>query len=454
MSTPPRTCVVGAGPAGLALARAFRAEGLPVTVVERHAEVGGIWEPDNPGTPLYDSAHFISSRTQSAYPGFPMPDDWPDYPSRRQILSYLQAFADTYGLREVVRTGTSVEAAVFDGAGWDVTTRDVGTGETATERFDHLVAANGTQWEPAVPDVPGTFDGEMLHAQSYWSPRLFDGRRVLVVGAGNSGVDIACDAARNASATFLSLRRGYHVVPKHLLGKPVDVIAAAGPLLPARLEQAVLGRLLRTLNGSPESYGLPTPDHRLLETHPIINSEILGHLTHGRVAVRGDVAAWDGDGVRFRDGTREQVDVVVLATGYTTPIPYAGDEVTYRHGRPQLFLHTFSRTNPRLHAVGFTEGDGAAYTLFDHQATAVASLVRMTAEDPARAARWQRYAAHEQVDLTHGTRLIDTPRHANYLNVRSYLTLLEKVSRRWGWTAPDPARYQPQRRSARVAVPA
>ena len=190
--------IVGAGPAGMSLARAFRQHQLPFIVFERHSDVGGIWDAQNPGSPMYRSAHFISSKSQSGYLGFPMPEDYPDYPRGEQILAYHRAFADRYELRQHVRFNCGVKSAEPDGAQWRL---QLESGETV--QAAGLVCANGSNWDPNIPEFPGQIDGEVRHAVDYHDPADFIGKRVLVVGAGNSGCDIACDAAQNADAAYI-----------------------------------------------------------------------------------------------------------------------------------------------------------------------------------------------------------------------------------------------------------
>ena len=268
-----RYCIVGAGPNGLLAARAFKLAGIPYDQFERHGDAGGIWDIANPGSSMYESAHFISSKYTSAFFGFPMPEHYPDYPNHRQLLDYIRAFTDTYGLRPAIRFGTGVQSAVPLGAdaaeGWRVT---LSNGETRVYRG--IVCANGVTWHPSLPSYPGLdqFRGQVMHTVNYRSPDMLKGRRVLIVGAGNSGVDIACDAARCAASAVLSLRRGYHFVPKHIFGVPTDVFLAGGvhppkgvviPDDPSRMLSALVGDLTR--------YGLKAPDHKVMESHPIMN---------------------------------------------------------------------------------------------------------------------------------------------------------------------------------------
>lgn len=186
------------------------------TCSRRHTDVGGIWDIDNPGTPMYKSAHFISSRDKSGFYDYPMPASFADYPSRTQILDYTRAFADEFGLRQRIRFGTSVTSVTEDSGVWTVHTTD------GTIQARAVIACSGVTWDARMPDVPGTFDGEIIHSVNYRDTSQFAGKRVLIVGLGNSGADIACDAAASADTAYISTRRGYHFIPKHILGEPSD----------------------------------------------------------------------------------------------------------------------------------------------------------------------------------------------------------------------------------------
>jgi cation diffusion facilitator CzcD-associated flavoprotein CzcO len=424
-----RVCVVGGGPAGMALARALLARGVPFDVWERHGDVGGIWDQSNPGSPVYDSAHFISSKTQSHYHDFPMPEHYPDYPSHRQILAYMRSFAETFGLHEHVRFGVGVAATERTADGWTVTTTDGGV-----HHYGSLVCATGTNWHASMPDYPGTFTGEIRHSNTYRSMSEFSGKRVLVIGAGNSGVDIACDAAQAADRAAISLRRGYHFIPKHLFGIPSDEFAASGPHLPMWLEQRMFGVMLRVLNGRLSRYGLPKPDHRLFETHPIMNTQLLHHLSHGDVVAKPDVARFDGTTVHFTDGTSEDFDLVLCATGYRWSIPYLDpSHLQWRGGRPDLYLNLFSRTDPSLYALGYMETNGGAYKLFDQMADLIARTI--AARQSGRSAGIDRLVAADRPDLTGGIHFVGSDRHATYVEISAYRKHMAKVRTQLGW--PD-----------------
>ncbi|MBP5896030.1 NAD(P)/FAD-dependent oxidoreductase [Streptomyces sp. LBUM 1478] len=436
--------MIGAGPAGLAVARALAERDLPYTHIERHTGPGGLWDIDNPGSPMYESAHFISSRTLSGFGGYPMPDHFADYPPHRQILSYLTSFADAYGLRDRIEFGTEVRGVdkTADGR-WTVTRTD---GRTSTHR--QVVVCTGAQWHPNVPEIPGRFSGEIRHTVTYRGSVELRGKRVLVVGAGNSGLDIACDAARSADHAAISMRRGYWFIPKHLFGRPVDTIAAGGPHLPMWLQQKLFGGLLRLLNGDPRRLGLQKPDHKLFETHPALNSQLIHHLQHGDITARPGIADTEGRTVRFTDGTSDEFDLILLATGYVHRVPvaqkYFGDE---QH--PDLYLSSFSREHEGLFGVGFVETNSGAYQLFDSQAQLIASFIRDTRAGLPTAERFVRRIRADRPDLSGGLRFVDSPRHTGYVHSEAFVKYLGKVAADMGWrTAGRPPRAASARQEA------
>lgn len=417
----PRFGIIGAGPAGLAVARAFKQAGVPFDVLERHHGIGGIWDFSNPQTPMYDTAHFISSRTLSAFDGHPMPAHYPDYPSWREILAYVRGFADAYGLSEHIETGVDVtRAAPDDTGGWTV---ELATGEI--RRYAGVISAVGHDWLPNDTSYPGQFTGESYHSLKYRMPSEFAGKRVLVVGGGNSGCDIASDAATHAKRAFISLRRGYHFLPKHLFGKPTDVFFRSGPQPHARIAQPILSMLLRLVVGDLTRYGLKAPDHKPLESHPIVNSQLLHHLAHGNITAKVDVAALEGDRVRFVDGSTEEVDLIVYATGYRREIPFLTEALGTPGRSPELWAHAFVPGHPTLFVAGHFDSDGGAYPLFCRQAELFAELARSPRARDRLAARMR----SAPPDLTGGIRHIDSSRHDIHVNTEAYGKFLVRLVR-------------------------
>ncbi|MEO0600071.1 MAG: NAD(P)-binding domain-containing protein [Myxococcota bacterium] len=444
MDTTGKVCVVGGGPAGMAMVRSLAAQGIAFDCFERHTDVGGIWDQGNPGSPMYDSAHFISSRTQSHFHDFPMPDAYPDYPSHRQILAYMHAFADAYGIRPHIRFGMAVASTERTEDGWIVTTDD---GQRRS--YAALICATGTTWHPRMPEIPGRFAGELLHSNQYRSARELEGKRVLVIGAGNSGVDIACDAAQSAGEAAISLRRGYHFIPKHIFGMPADEFAQQGPPLPRWLEQRVFGAMLRVLNGDVTRLGLPAPDHRVFETHPIMNTQLLHFLAHGDIAVRPDVARFEGDTVWFDDGSSGAFDVVICATGYRWAIPYVDRaHFSWKGGRPDLYMSLFSRADPTLYALGFMETNGGAYKLFDEMADLITRSIVARRAGGRAAAAVDGLIEADRPDLSGGIRFVGSDRHATYVEIGAYRRQVARIRRRLGWPAMRPGMFDALREAS------
>jgi Flavin-binding monooxygenase-like len=415
-------CVVGAGPGGLAAARWLSALDVPFEGFERNPDVGGIWNIGFPGSPMYESAHFISSKTLSGFRDFPMPDAYPDYPSHRQILRYLEGYAARFDLRRHFRFGVSVVAAKSEGPKrWSVRFSD------GTERsFAGLISAVGCEWRPFVPTFPGRFEGEIIHSREYKHPRQFEGRRVLIVGAGNSGCDIACDASRSASRALISLRRGYYFVPKHIFGKPADVFEHDGPHLPYFLERPILQGLLRLLNGDLTRLGLPRPDHSILESHPVMNTQILHALQHGDLEARPDIEEFRGRQVAFSDGRVDAVDLIVLATGYVRGVPFLPAGVLADDDVSELFLNVFHRRERDLFVLGHFTADGGAYPLLDRQAELVARVAAGRLRG-IRAARFDELLEGPPPDFSGGVRYQKVRRMSNYLKTRPYAAYLDRL---------------------------
>ncbi|SEI81720.1 flavin-containing monooxygenase [Demequina mangrovi] len=423
------TAIIGAGPAGLAAAHALKQRGLPYTHLERNAGVGGLWDIDAPGSPMYESAHFISSKTLSAFPGFPMPDDYPDYPSHRQILAYLRGFAEANQLIDGIELGTAVERVERIPDGYRVTRAD----GRATDHAQ-VIVASGVQWIPQIIDIPGDYSGEIRHTVTYRSAAELEGRRVLIVGGGNSGADIACDAARSADRAAISLRRGYHFIPKHVFGMPSDVFSTRGPTMPIWLEQRVFGALLRLINGDVTRLGLPRPDHKVFETHPLMNSQLLHHLGQGDITARPGIAATEGTTVTFTDGSTEDVDLILLATGYRHEVPYAR-ELLGEGPHPDLYLTAFAR-HPGLYGLGFVETNGAAYVVMAQLAAMIAQHIEDRTARPDSWDEFERIIATDEPDLSRGIRFIDSPRHTGYVEMTAITRYLHRTARRMSWSLP------------------
>ncbi len=448
----PTYAVIGAGPMGLACARNLQRAGLDFVGLELHADVGGLWDIDNPHSTMYDSAHLISSRRMTEFAEFPMRESVAAYPHHREVHDYLSAYADHFDLRRHYEFGTRVLEATPDGNGWRLVTEHDGV--RAERWFDGLLVASGTLHTPHLPELPGDFAGEVLHSADYRSAEVFEGKRVLVVGCGNSGADIAVDAVHRAERVDLSVRRGYHFLPKFIAGRPVDTLG--GRLrLPRGLKQRVDAALIRAAAGRPSDFGLPDPDYRLYESHPVVNSLVLHHLGHGDITARRDIAAIDGHTVRFGDGEQGDYDLILLATGYELDYPFLDRSLLNwpdDADAPRLYLNVFHPERDNLFMMGMVEAAGLGWEGRNQQARLVAGYLRHRRAGSAAAAAFdqvRRMRAAERVDG--GYDYLRLARMAYYVNKTAYLGAID---RHLVDLDPDGAPYPPSGAPSSLRAPA
>ncbi len=372
----PRVAVVGAGPAGLAALAELTRAGIDAHGFEIADRVGGLWAYGAPLSGAYRSLHLNTSRARTELARHPMPADWPDFPSHARIGEWLQSYADTAGISERISLSTPVEHAARQD-GWELTLGGARAGER--ERFDALVVASGHNWQPRLPDppYPGEFAGEQVHAHDYREADQLAGKRVLVVGIGNSAMDIAVESSTVAQRTYLSTRRGTRIVPKYVFGKPAD--QTTSPLmarLPWQLRQPITHAILRVAVGRPETYGLPPASHGFLRGHPTISDAILSRLTHGEITPKPGIAELAGTEVRFSDGTSEAIDVIVWCTGYTVSVPYIDAEVLGAAPADlSLYKRIFHHELDDLFFIGLVQTTGSAIPVVERQSELLAEYL-------------------------------------------------------------------------------
>lgn len=404
-----RYCVIGAGASGLAMAKNFKEQGVDFEVFDRHSDVGGLWGYGRPYSAVYQSTRLISSRPMSEFRDFPMRKELPDYPGHAAVFHYMTDYADHFGLRENIRFETEIETATRAGSYWDVRLK---SGEI--RRYRGLVLASGVTWDPNYPDLPGEFSGQTLHSIAYKVPADFVGKRVLVIGGGNSGCDIATDLGSKAVKTFLSVRRGYHFIPRYVFGIPSDQFGeiAIKSGTPMWFRQFLNAWIVRLILGDPVKLGLPRPTHRIFEAHPIVNAEVLDEIRQGRVFVKPDVQELLGDKIRFADGSEEMIDTVIHATGYRISYPFIEpSHLNGPAGKPGFYLHLFHPGYDNLFIVGMIQPASGVWGLMDDQAKLIAAYIVANTRGSEAAARFDRLKSGPRPDLSAGLRYIDSARH-------------------------------------------
>ena len=369
-----RVAVIGAGAAGLTATKALIDAGVDVVAYEKGDRPGGLWARDNSSglSAAYGSLHLNTSKSRTEFADFPMPAEWPDYPSADHVAGYLADYARTFDLTPRIRFTTEVQLVEREVDGWLVTD-DSGT----SERYDAVVVCNGHNWDPRWPrpTYPGKFTGRQMHAHDYRTSEAFRDRRVLVVGMGNSAMDITVDASYvSHGPVMLSSRHGVYIVPKYIFGRPSDRMNGVLSVLPWRTRQRIAQTMLKLAVGTPEQYGLPSPAGGLFQNHPTISDTILHRLTHGEVVSRPGIARFDANRVVFTDGTVEPVDLIVWATGYRVTIPFLSS--VWLGDDPEelpLYRRVFHLDDPSLSFVGLIQSTGAALPVLEAQAKLVAA---------------------------------------------------------------------------------
>lgn len=403
---------------GLACAKVLVEQGIEFQGFELHSDVGGLWDIQGPRSTMYETAHLISSRTKTEFTDFPMPEGVADYPSHRVMRDYFREFAEHFDLRRHFRFGAEVLRCEPLDSGWRVVWRE--GGEQHEGRFSAVMIANGTLSEPNLPQFEGQFDGEVIHSAAYRHPDQMRGKRVLVVGGGNSGCDIVVDAVHHGRSADLSLRRGYHFVPKYVFGKPADTVG--GTLrLPMWLKRRLDTMILRWFTGDAQRVGFPAPDHRLYESHPVVNSLAIFHAGHGDIRIRPDVARLDGQDVVFADGSRAVYDLIIAATGYQLHYPFIDkDLLNWQGAAPHLFLNCLHPDRDDLFVMGMLEATGLGWQGRHEQAEMVVRYIKgLRSGHPAAAAiRAEKAAGFQRV--TGGMTYVDLPRMAYYVDRATY----------------------------------
>ncbi|TDE39746.1 flavin-containing monooxygenase [Antarcticimicrobium sediminis] len=416
-----RFALIGAGPMGLAAAKVLAEQGIPFQGFEVHSDVGGLWDITGPKSTMYDSAHLISSKTMTEFTDFPMREGVADYPSHRELKQYFQDFAREFDLYRRYYFGAEVREVTplgGPGDGWRISWHDDEGAHSDT--FAGVLIANGTLSEPNMPDFPGQFDGELIHSSAYHSASQFDGKRVLIIGAGNSGCDIAVDAIHHGESCDLSMRRGYYFVPKYVFGKPADTMGGLIKL-PMWLKRRIDGLILKWFVGDPQRYGFPKPDYQLYESHPVVNSLVLHHAGHGDLSIRPDIARFDGKTVQFKDGSAHDYDMIVAATGYKLHYPFIDKALLNWQGdAPHLFLNTMHPTRDDLFVLGMVEASGLGWQGRHEQAEMVASYLAGLRDGSAEARALQAEKAAGFDRATGGMAYLDLPRMAYYVDKATY----------------------------------
>lgn len=418
----PRIAVIGAGPSGIAAGRNVIESGLGdgLVVFEKSDQAGGNWvfREEASHSSVYATTHIISSKFHSAYEDFPFPEGTPDYPSHDHLRQYFQAYSKHFGVHKKTRYHTEVLKAApgADGKGWNITSRDA-RGTEKTEHFEVLMVSNGHHWNPKLPQYPGHFDGEFIHSHQFKRNEPFKDKRVLVIGGGNSGADVAVECSRVAKRTCISMRRGHWFMPKFMFGEPGDVMYQKTAWLPPWLRQWVLQTTNVLIQGKHTRLGLQTPDYGILEGHPTLNSELYYFIGHGEVTPKVGVTRLDGKTVHFADGSSEDFDVIVCATGYKTTLPFFDQSFIDFEEKNEvpLWRKMFYADHSSLYFIGLFQPLGCIWPVADYQAMLACAEITGKYQRPANL----KALIQDEIDHPHFA-FYKSPRHATEVDYMTF----------------------------------
>ncbi len=419
-----KICIIGAGSSGIVACKVLKSYGLAYDCYEKGSNIGGNWQynNDNEMSSAYRSLHINTSKTMMAYSDFQMPADYPQYPHHSQIMTYFEAYTQRFGLREHIQFNT----AVIDVSQEKDGTYRVTTDKGETHTYTAVIVANGHHWNPRYPEptFAGEFDGQEMHAHAYKTPKVLENKNVLIVGIGNSALDIACEAARlNTGKVFLSTRRGAYIFPKYIMGTPFDMLGKANlPFLPMWAKRLLLQANLWLARGSQASYGVPVPKHALLSEHPSISQDFLNLVGHGKVSIKPNIKALAGKNVVFEDNSQEAIDTIVYATGYKISFPFFkpdfinNQQIEASNDFP-LYKRVINIAHKNLFFVGLCQPLGAIMPLAEVQAHWIAKLLNGEVALPS-----EEYMKHyiEKEQQRNATRYNHSKRHTIQVDFLGY----------------------------------
>lgn len=425
------------------MADALQRRGLAFDHVDANDGVGGNWCKG-----IYKGVHIVSSKRSTAYADYPMPEHYPDFPSAKLMREYLESYARDRGLMNRIEFRKKVVRAIpLADESWRVRFED---GEE--RHYKGVVICNGHHWDKRYPNYPGKFTGRLIHSKDYEEPAELAGKRVLVVGGGNSGCDIACDGARVGQSCDISLRSGYWFLPKTVFGVPLTDLPIWG--LPVFMQRLILKALVRIFIGDYRAYGLQKPSHKLFERHPAFGTDLLGYLRQGRITPRGDIARFAGNKVYFADGSVGEYDVVVAATGFYNSFPFLPKGlVPVENDIVHVYGGAFPDAVKNLYVIGWAQARNGFGSLVTPASRLYAEMIELQDEMElpiGHILKWRglKVPTSNLVDPVATKRIIRLAHHLLPLLARRSRILAEKEPRE----PFDPAMYDIETEDRAIAV--
>ncbi|KAK7090381.1 flavin-containing monooxygenase 5-like [Littorina saxatilis] len=379
--------VIGAGISGLVTGKCMREDGFKVIILERTGEVGGLWNYREKDYGVMRCTHINVSKYNYCFSDFPFHKEATDYPHHSEMAQYIVDYTKNFKLQEIIRFNTKVISLTQKADRWEVVTDTVeddgqtleGRPQTITCRF--LAIASGHHAKPSSPSFSGeeTFNGEIIHSVDYKDPLTngFVGKRVLLVGIGNSAVDVAVDCATvgRCKSVYISTRSGAWILPNYVFGLPTDLYACrAFFLLPWKWGNFILETVIKFLYGNPKRWGL-NPKMKALQTQPTVSPTLIHHIQRRNIKIVPNISKVDGDTVQFVNGETAQFDKIVYCTGYKIDLPYLSHDLRAKvldegSNAIAMYKNVFSpNLGSNLAFIGFVQpATGGVLTMSETQA--------------------------------------------------------------------------------------
>ena len=370
LDTRSKQLIIGAGFVGLGMAQALQAAEIAYDQVDASDDIGGNWHHG-----VYETAHIISSRKITQFTHFPMPADYPDFPSAQNMWDYLNAFADRFELRKHIELNQPVDRVrPVENNEWEVTFAN-----QEQRIYKGILLCNGHHWSERFPELKGKFDGEIIHSKAYKRPDQLRGKQVLVIGGGNSACDVAAEAARVGAKSILSLREPIWFIPKTFAGVPIADLNQWW--MPTWWQRLMAYGIIRLTFGKHADYGMSQPQYRIFDKHPTLNNEVPYYIKHGRITPKPGVDRLDGSQVEFVDGSRETVDLIVCATGFNISYPFLPPDLQRVKGATvQCYSGAFLDDYKGIYYIGWGQARGGVGSLMSAYAPRFARLLKLQDE--------------------------------------------------------------------------
>jgi len=427
-----QVCIIGAGSSGITAAKALKEKGVSFDCFEKGSNIGGVWRfnNDNGLSSAYRSLHINTNRVVMAYSDFPMPDDYPMFPHHSDIIEYFENYVEHFKLYEHITFNTSVTDVIrnLDGS------YKVLLDNRQSFDYQYVIVANGHHWNPRFPTpaFKGKFSGEILHSHHYRESEQLQNKDVLVVGIGNSAVDIACEAARlHTGKVVISTRSGAYITPNWIWSMPFDNLA--NPLtakLPLWLQRFLLNTTLWLARGKQEDYGVPKPNRPVLSEHPTLSQDLLNLSGRGLIKFKPNIKEFREKTVIFEDGTEQDFDMIIYATGYKVTFPFLKHYPEFdieETNDIRLYKKVIHPDYKNLFFLALIQPLGAIMPLAEIQSKWIAKIIKGESKLPSKEAMQQSIEEDKQ---KLAQRYKQTPRHTLQVDFFTYKGIIEKEMKR------------------------